>query len=103
MGDQPYVVDPVPAAIWRCGQVFLSHSQQVPDRCPIRNLLRVRASSDQRTLNCLRTALGQEIHDNVKVPEEIQKDLRAPEGGVHLVDPVGFGLEGAVRVGQVEQ
>lgn len=47
--------------------------------CPIRNFLRVRGSADRRTLNWLWTASGQEIHDNVRVPDEIQKDLRASE------------------------
>lgn len=48
-------------------------------RCPIRNFLRARGSADRRTLNWLCTASGQEIHDNVRVPDEIQKDLRASE------------------------
>lgn len=47
--------------------------------CPIRNFLRARGSADRRTLNWLWTASGQEIHDNVRVPDEIQKDLRASE------------------------
>lgn len=47
--------------------------------CPIQDFLRVRGSADRRTLNWLWTASGQEIHDNVRVPDEIQKDVRVPD------------------------
>lgn len=56
--------------------------------CPIRNFLRVRGSADQRTLNWLRTASGHEVQDTVRVPDEIQKDLRAPERSAHLMIPL---------------
>lgn len=55
--------------------------------CPIRDWLRVRGSVDRRTRNWLRTASRQEIHDKVKVPDEIQKDLSLPGGSVHPADP----------------
>lgn len=47
--------------------------------CPIRDQLRVGRSADQRTLKWWRTASGQEIHDNARVPDKIQKDLRVPD------------------------
>lgn len=75
--------------------------------CPIRNFLRVRGSADRRTLNWLWTASGQEIHDNVRVPDEIQKDLRASEWLIrsiqrrhgHRIAPCDFHTRVAPRSG----
>jgi hypothetical protein len=60
--------------------------------CPIRNFLRVRGSADQRARILLRTGSGQVVHDNVRVPDEIRKDLRAQEGRVHSVDTMCFSV-----------
>lgn len=48
--------------------------------CPIRNFLRVRGSADLRTLTDLWTGSGQEIHENLRTADEIQGDLRVPDG-----------------------
>lgn len=67
----------------------------------------IAGSADQRTLNWLWTASGQEIHDNVRVPDEIQKDLRASEWLIrsiqwrhgHRIAPCDFHTRVAPRSG----
>lgn len=64
----------------------------VRGRCPIRNFLRVRGSADLRTLTYWWTGSGQEIHDKVRVPDKIQRNLRVSDGREHPLngDTLGF-------------